>query len=106
MKKAEREAFLALLKSDFEPQFLSIVKSEFKTYFDKLSESYDKLSERIHGAEGKILRLQIMNQLLERKHENLEQYGRRVSLRVGGIRIQKNETPVACLKSSSMNASG
>ena len=46
--------------------------------------------------EGKLAYLESQDELKSRRIENLEQYGRRESLRYSGFEVKKNESKVEC----------
>ena len=54
------------------------------------------LESKIENLEGEVLSIKKQNNLSERKNDDLEQYGRRTSLRIDGLEVSEKETASEC----------
>ena len=75
---------------------LKIVKSEEKIKTNE--ETIARLNERVSLREGKIVYLETQDKLKARKLDDLEQYGRRESLRFNGFPTKQIESSENCTK--------
>ena len=75
---------------------LKIVNLEEKVTINE--ETIARLDERISLLEGKIMYLETQDKLKARKLDDLEQYGRRKSLRFNGFQMKQNESSEDCAK--------
>ena len=69
---------------------LKIVKLEEKVTTNE--ETIARLDERVSLLEGKIVYLETQDKLKARKLDDLEEYGRRKSLRFNGFQTKQNES--------------
>ena len=69
---------------------LKIVKLEEEVITNK--ETIARTDERVSLLEGKIVYLETQDKLKARKLDDLEQYGRRESLRFNGFQTKQNES--------------
>ena len=78
----------------------SLVNLE-KKLLDKTDEQQQKISqleEKVNRLEENLTIYKNDNELLSRKIDDAEQYGRRMCLRIDGIDLDENETPARCIE--------
>ena len=72
-----------------------------KKLLDKIDEQQQKISqleEKVNRLEENVTIYKNNNDLLSRKIDDAEQYGRRMCLRIDGIDLDENETPTKCIE--------
>ena len=89
------------LKSFIEEQSALIknLTEKISTLDEKLNASeasIEKLNDKITNLEGKLAYLESQDELKSRKIDDLEQYGRRESLRFSGFEVKENESKKEC----------
>ena len=90
------------LKSFIEEQLYCSDKElteKISTLDEKLNASeapIAKLNDKITNLEGKLAYFESQEELKSRKIDNLEQYGRRESLRFSGFEVKENESKEEC----------
>ena len=75
---------------------MKIVKFEEKVTTNK--ETMARIDERVSLLEGKTVHFETQDKLKARKLDDLEQYGRRKSLRFNGFQTMQNESSKDCAK--------
>ena len=75
---------------------MKIVKLEEKVTTNK--ETIARIDERVSLLEGKTVHFETQDKLTARKLDDLEQYGRRESLRFNGFQTMQNESSKDCAK--------
>ena len=74
-------------------------KEDIESLKDIIKNQNDEISslhEKVDSLEGEIIYLKTQSSLQERKHDDLEQYGRRQCLRISGITLSDNESAQEC----------
>ena len=101
IKNLVRKSDIDSLKSFIEEQSALIknLTEKISTLDEKLypsEASIEKLNDKISNLEGKLAYFESQDELKSRKIDDLEQYGRRESLRFSGFEVKENESKEEC----------
>ena len=79
-------------------QSLVNLEKKLLNKIDELQQKISQLEEKVNRLEENLTIYKNDNELLSRKIDDAEQYGRRMCLRIEGIDLDENETPSRCIE--------